>query len=189
MAFRELEERLRILESKNGDLLTRLAIIQGDLDAAEARTVPTGAVEAFAGSAAPAGWLLCDGAAVSRTTYADLYALIGSTYGAGNGSSTFNLPNLKGRVPVALDAAQAEFNAMGETGGAKTHTLTIAEMPNHSHAQNVSANTGGTAVRNDYDSDSAGGIYPQGINTGGSGGGQAHNNLQPYLVLNFIIRT
>lgn len=94
---------------------------------------PTGVINAYAGSIAPSGWLLCDGAAVSRATYADLFALIGTTYGAGDGTSTFNVPNLKGRVAVGRDATQTEFDVLGETGGAKTHTLTSAEMPSHSH--------------------------------------------------------
>jgi len=94
---------------------------------------PTGAINAYAGSIAPSGWLLCDGAAVSRATYADLFALIGTTYGAGDGTSTFNVPNLKGRVAVGRDATQTEFDVLGETGGAKTHTLTTGEMPSHSH--------------------------------------------------------
>lgn len=97
---------------------------------------PTGTVSMFAGATAPVGYLICDGAAVSRTTYAALFAIIGTTYGVGNGTSTFNLPNLKGRVPVGRDTAQTEFNDMGETGGAKTHTLTESEMPVHTHAQN-----------------------------------------------------
>ena len=71
---------------------------------------PTGAINAYSGSIAPTGWLLCDGAAVSRATYSDLFALIGTTYGAGNGTSTFNLPNLKGRVIVGLDSSQTEFD-------------------------------------------------------------------------------
>jgi microcystin-dependent protein len=83
---------------------------------------PSGAVMAYAGSAAPSGWLLADGTAVSRTTYADLFAVVGTTYGVGDGSTTFNLPNLKGRFPVGRDAAQTEFDTLAETGGAKTHT-------------------------------------------------------------------
>lgn len=67
--------------------------------------VPTGAIMPYAGPAAPTDWLLCDGAAVSRTTYADLYAILGNLYGAGDGSTTFNLPNLKSRVAIGVDAS------------------------------------------------------------------------------------
>lgn len=94
---------------------------------------PTGVIQGYAGSAAPTGWLLCDGSAVSRASYADLFTLIGTTYGVGDGSTTFNLPDLKGRVPVGRNAADGSFDVLGESGGAKTHTLTTAEMPNHAH--------------------------------------------------------
>lgn len=96
---------------------------------------PTGSVTMFAGASAPSGHLLCDGSPVSRSTYSTLFGVVGTTYGAGDGSTTFNLPNLKGKIPVGLDAAQTEFDALGETGGAKTHTLSAAEMPIHTHVQ------------------------------------------------------
>jgi microcystin-dependent protein len=104
--------------------------------------VPVGAISPFAGATAPLGWRLCDGSAISRTGFAALFTLLGTTYGAGDGSSTFNLPNLKGRVPVGIDAAQTEFDTRGEVGGAKTVTLTAAEsgLPAHTHT----ADAGGT---------------------------------------------
>lgn len=150
-------------------------------------TLPAGTILAWGAETAPGGWLLCDGAAVSRSDFASLFAAIGTTYGAGDGYTTFNVPDLRGRVPVGL-SADAEFDTLGKAGGAKTHTLTIAEMPSHTHPQYVSANAGGSAVRNDYDSDTNGGVYPQGISTGATGGGGAHNNLQPYRVVTFIIK-
>lgn len=147
----------------------------------------SGEVEMWAGATAPAGWLLCDGSAVSRTTYAALFTVIGTTYGSGDGSTTFNLPNLKGKVPVGLDASQGEFDALGETGGANTHTLTTTEMPSHVHGLSVfKYNSGGSGVRLSYASDGLNGF---GETTIGSGGGAAHNNLQPYIVLNYIIKT
>lgn len=103
---------------------------------------PVGSVIQYAGSSAPdASWLICDGSAISRTTYAALFAVLGTTYGAGNGSTTFNIPNLKGRVAVGLDSGQTEFDALGETGGAKTHTLATGEMPSHTHTQNAHSHT------------------------------------------------
>jgi microcystin-dependent protein len=93
---------------------------------------PTGAIIQFAGSNPPTGYLLCNGAAVDRTTYATLFAVIGTTYGAGDGSTTFNLPNLQGRVPVGK-STEAEFDVLGETGGEKAHTITAAQMPSHTH--------------------------------------------------------
>lgn len=167
-------------------------------------STPIGSVTQFAGATAPTGWLLCQGQAVSRTTYADLYALIGNTYGAGNGTSTFNLPNLKGRVAVGLDSGQTEFDILGETGGAKTHTLTQNEMPSHSHAAPsgyfyVESPTG--SMRRSANINNAGSAGEEGVwrqriaeqsgeplGTGGTGGNQAHNNLQPYIVLNYIIK-
>lgn len=75
----------------------------------------------WAGSTAPTGWLLCDGTAYSTTTYSALYAVVGTTYGSRSG--TFLVPNLKGRIPVGLNSADASFDARGETGGEKTHTI------------------------------------------------------------------
>lgn len=121
----------------------------------------------------PTGWLLCDGSAVSRTTYSTLFALLGTVFGVGDGSTTFNLPSLKGRIPVGKDSSQTEFDTLGETGGAKTHTHTGA------------VNTTGDS---------------QTITTGGGGScpttGHGHtfttdagNSLQPYIVANYIIKT
>jgi microcystin-dependent protein len=98
---------------------------------------PSGTIKIYAGVDEPNGYLICDGRAVSRTTYADLFAAIGTRYGSGNGSTTFNIPNLKGKVIVGYDSADASFNTLGKTGGSKTHTLTISEMPSHTHTQNA----------------------------------------------------
>lgn len=97
---------------------------------------PPGMVQAYAGSSAPTGWLLCAGSAVSRTTYAALFAVIGTTYGAGDGSTTFNLPDLRGRVPVGVDGGAGRVtsnNALGQSSGEQSHTLSAAEMPAHTH--------------------------------------------------------
>ena len=96
-------------------------------------SVPPGAITAYVAAAAPTGWLLCDGSAVSRTTYAALFAVIASTYGAGDGTTTFNVPDLRGRIPVGKNAAT--FGALAATGGEETHILTSpAEIPSHTHA-------------------------------------------------------
>lgn len=92
-------------------------------------TVPAGLIEPFAGSTVPAGYLLCDGTAVSRTTYATLYAVIGDTFGAGDGETTFNLPDLSGRVPLGVSMS----HALGSTGGSETVTLDESELPAHTH--------------------------------------------------------
>lgn len=134
--------------------------------------MPTGAILAWATSTAPNGWLICDGATITETDYPDLFAITGAT-----------LPNLKGRVVVGLDATQTEFDTLEETGGAKTHTLTTAEMPAHTHTYND--HVGGTRDAGAV----AATIGPTAATTGSTGGGGAHNNLQPYIVLNYIIKT
>ena len=154
-----------------------------------ATSVPTGTISAYGASTAPTSWLLCDGAAVSRTTYAALFAIISTTYGAGDGSTTFNVPNLKGRVPVGLDAAQTEFDALAETGGTKTHTLVTSEIPAHTHTVpergKVGAGDAATQPRAAAGANDAIDVPA----TGSTGGGGAHQNLQPYLVINYIIKT
>lgn len=151
---------------------------------------PAGAIMQYAGSSAPSGWLIADGSAVSRSTYSALFSVIGTTYGAGNGTTTFNLPNLKGKVPVGKDSADTSFDSLGETGGAKTHTLTISEMPSHNHRK-ATKYTSGTTNFTDPQSwprvDATSVVTD--LFTDNTGGGQAHNNLQPYLVLNYIIKT
>jgi len=147
-----------------------------------------GTIAAYAGSKAPTGTLLCDGAAVSRTTYAALFAIIGTMYGTGDGSTTFNLPNLKGRVVVGRDAYQAEFDTLGETGGAKTHTLTESQIPSHAHnIKSASGANEGTINTNQLAIGREGTIYANKNPIETAGGGQSHNNLQPYTVVNYII--
>lgn len=153
---------------------------------------PAGVISMFGGTAAPNGWLVCDGSAVSRTTYSRLFAAIGTNFGVGDGSTTFNLPSLKGRVPVGLDASDNSFANLNQTGGEKTHTLTTNEMPSHRHDFKYNnSNTQGTVsyahATNAFASqttDAALGF----ANMNNTGGDAPHNNLQPYIVLNFIIR-
>ena len=151
-------------------------------------TLPIGAIIPFSGNSIPTNYLLADGSAVSRTTYNELFDTIGTTYGTGDGSTTFNLPNLKGRIPVGLDSSDTSFDTLGETGGEKTHQLTVNEMPSHTHDQYVTANNGNQAVRRDYSSDGNSAIFPQGCKTASTGGGQPHNNLQPYITQKYLIK-
>ena len=149
---------------------------------------PVGVITAYAGDTAPNGWLLCDGSAVSRTTYANLFSVLGTKCGAGDGSTTFNLPNIKGRSLVGVDPDDTDFNVVGATGGEKTHTLTIDEMPSHNHSVNTIypfVNGGNrTAVANSNSNNVTGTAGDVVLN---AGGGQAHNNLSPYAAVNFII--
>ena len=151
-------------------------------------SLPVGSVIPFSGTKAPDGYLFCMGQEVSRTERSDLFALIGTTYGEGDSSTTFNLPNLCGKVPVGLDISDISFNSLGKTGGEKTHTLNINEIPSHNHVKNGIGWTDGTGfwvgsgnyTTLDFDKDTG--------FTGTTGGNQPHNNLQPYITLNYIIK-
>jgi microcystin-dependent protein len=150
----------------------------------------------FFGSTAPAGWLICDGTAVSRTTYAGLFGAIGTTYGTGDGTTTFNLPDLRGRAPVGKDnmggssanrITAAWADSLGGSGGEENHTLITAEIPPHNHPFYGVNGGGSSQTRGSYVTDSIATNFPSGI-IGDTGGGGAHNNLQPGIALNFIIK-
>lgn len=149
--------------------------------------VPVGSVIPFAGSSAPTGWLLCDGTVKSRTTYANLFAEISTTYGAGDGSTTFNLPDMRGRVPVGLDSGT--FDSLGEALGAESTTLTATQLPEHTHGVYLQGDGTGTGLSVDAPNYIAGSgdelITQTLVNTTA---GEAHSNLQPSRTLNFIIK-
>lgn len=158
--------------------------------------VPTGTIVPFAGSSAPTGWLLCDGGQYSTSSYSTLYAVIGTTYGGGNGS--FRVPDLRGRTPVGKN--QGTFSALGRIGGEETHTLSIAEMPSHQHPMNentymdVQTRSGWQPYVNDttgsrwFTNKRHDNLSFSDIATGPTGQGVPHNNMPPYLVLNYIIK-
>lgn len=102
--------------------------------------VPTGVIAPFGGASAPTNWLLCDGSTASRVTYSDLFNVIGVTYGVGDGSTTFNLPDLRARAPFGYKASDANHGTLGGVGGnaGGLHTLTLAETPAHDHGTNTS---------------------------------------------------
>jgi len=181
-----------------------------------ARVAPTGIVVPFAGSAAPTGWLLCYGQAISRTTYATLFGVVSTAYGIGDGSTTFNVPDLRGRVIAGKDdmggVAAARLTsatitggalALGKVGGEERHQLTTSELASHNHAltdpghshvldrANVgSAGSqygyfGAAGTANDKDTYSS----TTGVTLADTGGDTPHNNVQPTIIGNYIIRT
>ena len=192
--------------------------------------VPPGAIMPYAASSAPGGWFICDGTAVSRTTYATLFSLIGTTYGNGDGVNTFNLPNMRGRMIMGLNSSDASFDVLGETGGSKTATLTTTELPAHTHT-GTTASSGLhdhdisdpghrhtiTTTNDDFNNsganppgfsaDSAGtrtwdimsdaytgitiandGAHTHTFTTNSTGSGSAFSIMNPYFVLNYIIK-
>lgn len=260
----DANDAIEALQAKVG---VNSSAVTSSLDYKITTGIPSGVINMWSTTTAPTGWLICDGTTVSRTTYAALFAVISTTYGVGDGSTTFTLPNLKGKVPVGRDSADASFDTMGELGGAKTHTLTSTEMPSHTHTQDshnhtqnshnhtqdahghtvdahshlnyymtgdagahshtykstsVLRGTGSTATITvvaggtdtsstaaahahssiAYTGDTSPGVsvtaatnqaqtatnQAQTATNQNTGGGGAHNNLQPYIVLNYIIK-
>jgi microcystin-dependent protein len=163
-----------------------------------------GMVMPYAGSSAPSGWLLAYGQDVSRTTYSDLFSAIGTTYGSGDGSTTFTLPDLRGRTVAGQDdmggtsadrltdqTGGLNGDTLGATGGSETHTLTEAQLPAHSHSLGTNGrvqvgNDNGTAYSGKWVSGSGSTIT---YSTEDTGSDTAHNNVQPTIILNYIIKT
>lgn len=164
-----------------------------------------GEIRMFAGNFAPAGWAFCNGAVMAISENDTLFQLIGTTYG-GDGQETFALPNLQSRVPIH----QGNNFILGETGGAESVTLTTQQIPNHSHlplcSGDANNNTGSANApgNNVWATQSSTGVYttPTDPNNNGapvprvsmnpnaigiSGGSQPHDNMIPFLVINFII--
>jgi microcystin-dependent protein len=145
--FGQIEQTIETQVSNNTSRIAALetkVVGNTTIENTVADMTPVGAISAWAGATAPDGYLLCDGALKSRETYAELFAVIGTTYGAGDGSTTFALPDLKRRVIVGKDSA-APFNALGNYGGEETHVLSVAELAAHGHtlSGSVSADSGG----------------------------------------------
>lgn len=188
---------------------------------------PAGVIVSFAGGSSPTGWLLCDGTAYSRTTYGKLYAVLGTTYGSGDGSSTFNVPDMRSRVPVCYDSSSQNFSALNAKGGELAHTLSVSELPSHGHGindpshnhtivdnghshtysggtQKYSGQGSGQTAINGLGGQGSGTIETATTSSSGSnfalqnsttgisiqntGSGAAHNVLQPYITLYFIIK-
>ncbi len=151
-----------------------------------------GMIQIFAGGLIPPGWLLCDGSAISRTVYRTLFDAILTNHGEGDGVTTFNLPDLRGKFPIAWKI-NSPFDTFGGTGGEENHVLTIDEMPSHSHPgsiTNIGFGTGGGSSIGKLDTNNGSGNVGDrwGATIASQGGGLAHNNLPPFIVLNFIIK-
>lgn len=200
------------------DSVTTIKILDANVTAAKLAAdvttafVPPGIVWSYTGTAAPSGWLLCDGSAISRTTFSALFAITSTTFGVGDGSTTFNIPDIRGRVIAGQDdmggtsanrltglAGGIDGDVFGGTGGGEGHILSVAQMPVHSHGgvtgtTNMAIrNDGATTlsgvfdmVRSDQGNDS-----PEGHNhsISSEGSGTTHNNVQPTIILNYIIKT
>lgn len=163
--------------------------------------VPPGVILAFAGTAEPSGWVMCYGQALSRTgEAAELFAKIGTTFGSGDGSTTFNVPDMRGRVAAGVDnmggttagrvtsgGSGVAGNTLGAAGGSEVHTLTTAQIPAHTHgmSQAMPAITNGAGGVNRASSNTADKLSGTSDSTGGGG---AHNNVQPTIMLNYIIK-
>lgn len=163
-------------------------------DVAPVMQVQTGTVLMFAGSSAPANYVLCDGSNYDGTnpTYAALFALIGTTYGNSGGTGHFNVPDLKGRVAVMPDGGASRsptISALGVTDGLATVTLTAAQsgVPAHTHDLVGFALAAGSNFSAGGNND-RGGTVTGGVHGGAQDASTAHQNLQPSIGLNYIIR-
>jgi microcystin-dependent protein len=160
---------------------------------------PVGSVIAFAGSTAPDGWLLCDGSNYSSANFPDLHAVIGTSFGSTGGN--FHVPDLRTRVPVGLSSSNTQFQEIGDVGGAAEHTLSVAEMPTHGHDVygGTTSDPNAWGIRRGEARGVAGVWYGGGLAftthdgggnqlIGDSGSGDAHNNMPPFVVMNYIIK-
>lgn len=180
--------------------------VNGDIYSDGSLVEPIGSGKVWFSETPPQGWLLCQGQEVSRTSYPRLWDILGDTWGAGNGTTTFNLPDLRGVVPVGK-STDVEFNTLSKKFGTKTHTLTAAQTPvlgtnsagGHTHHITnetfwVTSGTGVFANGSYYGGTTKGGTSMSTNNAGShshtvnSGGGGAHNNIQPSVTVNWIIR-
>lgn len=152
--------------------------------------VPTGTITMYGGTSIPSGWIACDGSAISRSTYSGLFSAISTSYGIGDGSTTFNLPDLRGRAPIGVGTGTGlTARNIGSTTGNETQTLTIANLPVHDHSIPMIWGTGWTGGNMGNAYSPTGNNPTTNGNTGDTGSGTAHNNMQPSLAVNFIIKT
>lgn len=210
---------------KIGTGSTAWSSLQGISLPATAAAATPGIISQFAGSTAPAGYLLCQGQEIAISAHPALHAVLGTTYGAltngsgGTGTTHFRIPNFQGRVPVGVGTAPSgngvALKSLATSGGDETVAITEAQMPSHNHSGTTSTNGshshvledsylqgvpvgGGSTVFagnrqysgwGDTRYVQAAGDHSHTITTNSKGSGSAHNNLQPYIVVNYIIKT
>ena len=203
------------VESAPADVPVDIEALAEAIDAYGLALATPGDLKLSAAIAAPAGWLVCDGRAVSRATYAALFAAIGSSFGAGDGSTTFGLPDFRGRAPIGAGAgAGLTARSLGDKPGAESYALQTTDLPAHAHSITDQAHTHGPnngdafIEYNPNSSWSYGVAYSttNGANqafiaagvtsavtgitgTNNAGGGGAHTNMQPSLAVNVLIKT
>lgn len=154
------------------------------------QAAPVGSLTAYASTTAPTGWLLANGQAVSRTTYSALYLVLGTSYGVGDGSTTFNLPDITGKGIVMASSTQSALQGLnratlGAIGTTTSHTQTLAELAPHTHT--ITADNTDDSNNNGTAADQGDGT-PNSISSNSAGGGSAFNTLDPYIILNYIIK-
>lgn len=195
----QLEKQLKTEATNISNLTEEVNAINETLT----RAFLVGEIRMYSATVAPKGWLLCDGSAVSRLNYPDLYKVIGTTYG-GNGNPNFNLPDLCGRFPVGKGSLKVNTTSywgsvtagqvncpMGEKGGEAWHTLTADQLPPHNHTilcgyGDIGSPTVDTdAFRYQHWGGNNRGWWNYFI--GGGGSGNSHNNMPPYAVVTYII--
>lgn len=176
-----------------------------DLREDAARAAPVGSLAMWLTDSAPDGWLLCYGQAISRSTYSELFTVLGTTFGSGDGSTTFNLPDMRGRFPLGQDdmggssadrVTAAAADSIGGTGGEETHTLTDAEVPSQNiKFRGTGATSGANPVigivgtGNQFETQNVSSSPTDTYTYSTEGGGGAHSNMPPYFTLNYIIKT
>jgi microcystin-dependent protein len=166
--------------------------------------LPAGSVAAFAGPALPTGWIECDGAAISRTTFAALFAALGVAWGPGDGVTTFNVPDLRSCTIVGVGQKPTfSLRNLADQGGEETHQLVIGEMPGHNHTLTDPGHShtvpGWTATADSVQNPGALTYEAQnpatsttdttGITLAAIGGDGAHENMQPWAALRYMIKT
>lgn len=193
------------INSTNSNL-TSEATTRANADAAMVPyLVPSGAMMDWPALSAPSGWLICDGSAVSRVTYSILFGLIGTTFGVGDGSTTFNLPNMQGKFSVGYQGTDFDYNFIGKQGGEKKHQLTEAEHAIHNHSYKdsyfngelgpgqpslggIELTPGAIGANGPSLYNAARYLYYRTGTTATEGGNQPHENRPPYVTLNKIIK-